>query len=68
MSYTDLQLEILTSITKEIGNQARTCAAEQYAPSHEADQMDDIIKTRKENVASLRQIRERLENIFTGII
>lgn len=48
--------------------QAFSCAAEQHYPQHAADDMDEFIRSRKSNVMRLREIRNELEEIFTGIL
>ena len=42
-------------------------ASEQYAPGPSPDESDEKIK-KKEFVRGMREIRERFENLMTGII
>jgi hypothetical protein len=58
----------IDSISKLIMQDLITLASEQRYPNPDPDMMDDIIKDKTESVHELRCIRERLENITSGVI
>lgn len=59
---------VIEGMSKLIFHELATCASEQRAPMHEADQMDYIIKDSKAKVEALRHLREEFENITSGVI
>lgn len=56
------------SISKLIMRDLITLASEQRHPGSDPDMMDNIIKDKTDSVHELRCIRERLENITSGVI
>lgn len=42
-------------------------AAEVYAPRHDVDQSDDIVKYEKEFIKEMRELRNKFENLILGI-
>ena len=59
---------VLSGLTSLIVNHANMTAREQYCPGADADGSDDRIRYHKEWVTELRSIRERFENLVTGLI
>jgi hypothetical protein len=59
---------VIDNLSSLIRHHAGLTASEQYHPGADADRSDDIIKAHGEWVKELRQIRERFENLVTGII
>lgn len=59
---------ILNDLTSLIVSHAGMCAREQYSPSPDADSSDEYVQEHQEWVRELRDIRERLENLFTGVL
>ena len=59
---------VLDNLTSLIVYHAGLTAHEQYRPGVDADASDDAIKAHKEWVKELRDIRERFENLVTGIL
>jgi hypothetical protein len=64
----DEQQVIINSISEEIHSCMLAAKSEQYHPSADADKMDMIIRDNLEKVKKLREIRDNLEVIFTGVI
>ncbi len=60
-----LAIDVLSSL---IISNARMLASEQYNPGTDVDTSDDFAKERKLWVDELRSIRERLENLVTGVV
>lgn len=59
---------VIDNLSSLILFHAGLTASEQYMPNQNADASDDTIKQHKEWVTELRAIRERFENLVTGII
>jgi hypothetical protein len=59
---------VIDSVNRLIMSDLLTLAAEQRYPNPDPDTMDDIIKDKTESVHELRCIRERLEDIISGVI
>jgi hypothetical protein len=59
---------VIEGLSKLVFHELTTCASEQKAPMHEADQMDSIIRDSKDKAKVLRELREEFENVMTGII
>lgn len=59
---------VVDNLSSLICHHAGLTAAEQYSPRPDADASDDYIKAHKEWVKELRDIRERFENLVTGIL
>jgi hypothetical protein len=59
---------VIDNLSSLILSHAGMTAREQYSPSRGADSMDDYIKEHKKWVAELRDIRQRFENLVTGIL
>lgn len=69
MSMNDERIEtILNGLTSLIVSHARLTAREQYAPGPSPDISDESIEESMRWVKELRDIRERFENLVTGII
>lgn len=62
------QNEIINAISDEIITNMRCLATEQYNPGMDPDEMDHNLETYEQKIKSLRQIRNDLEEIFTGAI
>lgn len=59
---------ILNEISALIIEHSGSLASEQYNPRHDPDSSDDYILKQKKWIKELRDIRERIENVVTGII
>jgi hypothetical protein len=59
---------VLDNLTSLIVSHAGLTAVEQYMPSQNPDDSDDVIKEHQKWVKELRDIRERFENLVTGIL
>ena len=59
---------VLENLSGLIVHHAGLMASEQYVSSSNADRSDDVIKQHREWVKELRAIRERFENLVTGMI
>jgi len=60
------QVQIINKISVEILCFLNIAANEEYAPRHEADEMDHLIADAAKRAEKLRAIRNDLEHIFTG--
>lgn len=60
--------EVIDNLSSLIRHHAGLTAAEQYAPRADADASDDYIKENERWVKELRDIRERFENLVTGML
>lgn len=60
--------QVLEGLQTLILQSAKTAAGEQYSPQRDADVSDSIIGVRKAQMKELREIRERFENLMTGVI
>jgi len=47
---------------------AKLLASEQYCPRPDADQSDDYMAENKRWIKELRDIRQRFENLVTGVV
>ena len=59
---------VIDNLSSLICYHAGLTAREQYSPGVDADRSDDLITAHEEWVQELRDIRERFENLVTGII
>lgn len=59
---------IIDNLSSLIVHHAGLTAAEQYRPGYDPDRSDDIIRANSEWVKELRDIRQRFENLVTGVI
>lgn len=59
---------VIENLSSLIVHHAGLMASEQYQPGRDADRSDDAIKAHREWVKELRVIRERFENLVTGMI
>lgn len=59
---------VINNLSSLIIQHAHMVAQEQYAPSRTADASDEVIAEHKKWVDELRNIRQRFENLVTGII
>jgi hypothetical protein len=59
---------VIDNLSSLIVSHAGMTASEQYNPVRTADLSDDHITAHKEWVKELRDIRERFENLVTGIL
>lgn len=59
---------VIDNLSSLIVHHAGLTAAEQYAPSRNADDSDDYVKAHQEWVKELRVIRQRFENLVTGVL
>jgi hypothetical protein len=59
---------VLDGLTSLIVHHSRMLAREQYAPMQSPDGSDELIEDSKKWIAELRSIRERFENLVTGVI
>ncbi len=59
---------VIDTLSSLIVSHARMLASEQYAPGQDVDRSDDLMKAEAEWVKELRAIRERFENLVTGMI
>lgn len=59
---------VLNNLTDLIVSHAGMTAREQYSPSVDVDSSDESIKYHQNWVKELRDIRERFENLVTGIL
>lgn len=64
----DQLAQAIDLITHEIIATSNAVASEQSHPSSSADDMDRIISDGKAKVAKLRDIRNQLEDIATGMV
>lgn len=62
------QRDLITRLSGEISQVARIVANEQYCPNADPDRMDQNIRVGLSTLKRLREIRDELENIFTGVI
>lgn len=61
-------LAVLNNLTSLIVSHSRMLASEQYAPTRTADESDDYMKENEKWIKELRDIRERFENLVTGVV
>lgn len=59
---------VIDNLSSLILQHAGLTAREQYCPGADADGSDEAIKTHQAWVKELRDIRQRFENLVTGII
>lgn len=59
---------ILSGLQYLIQNHATCAASEQYAPVYQGDISDDTIREHKEWVKELRSLREKFEDLVTGLL
>ena len=59
---------VIDDLSSLILDHAGLMAHEQYAPRADADQSDEAIAAHAEWVKELRDIRQRFENLVTGIL
>lgn len=60
--------EIVDGLSSLIRHHAGLMASEQYAPSRTPDESDAYIQEHEKWVKELRDIRERFENLVTGML
>jgi len=69
MSTEDERIDaVIDNLSSLIRSHSRMLAGEQYQPGADADASDDRIKEDARWVKELRDIRERFENLVTGVI
>jgi len=61
-------ITVIDNLSSLIVHHAGLTACEQYNPGRDPDASDDVIKTHQEWVRELRAIRERFENLVTGML
>jgi hypothetical protein len=59
---------VINNLSSLIIHHAGLTASEQYHPRNNPDESDEHIKAHTHWVTELRSIRERFENLVTGII
>jgi hypothetical protein len=59
---------VIDNLSSLIVSNSRLLASEQYNPRLAADESDDYMKERMQWIADLRDIRERFENLVTGVV
>jgi len=59
---------VIDNLSSLIVDYARRTASEQYAPSRDPDGSDEVIKENLAWVKELRDIRQRFENLVTGVL
>lgn len=59
---------VMNDLSSLIVSHAGMTATEQYRPRGDADASDEYTKEHKAFVTELRAIRQRFENLITGII
>ncbi len=59
---------VIDNLSSLIVSHAGMTASEQYNPGRDPDASDDYIKASQAWVRELRAIRERFENLVTGMI
>ena len=60
-------LTVVNILSGMIFNAMEAQAREEYAPGHDPDKMDDIIKHNKKLAYGLRKIRAEFEELVTGV-
>lgn len=69
MTTTDPRIEaVIDNLSSLIRMHAGLTAQEQYHPGPDADRSDDLINEHKRWVKELREIRQRFEDLVTGMI
>ena len=65
----DTRIEaVIQNLSSLIISHSRLTASEQYSPRANVDDSDAAIEENKKWVRELRDIRERFENLVTGLI
>jgi hypothetical protein len=59
---------VIDNLSSLILSNARLVASEQYSPGPSPDDSDEKIRERSKWVTELRAIRERFENLITGML
>ncbi len=60
--------EAIGILSELILSHSLSLAQEQRGPGYTADSSDEYMAARKEWIKELRDIRERLENLVTGVV
>ena len=59
---------VVSGLSFLILNHSTCVAREQYTPDMDPDKSDNVIKENKEFVSELRKLRDRFEDLVTGVL